>query len=45
MKYYEGEGLALREARLRLSVQEEKAKASMQEVANLTLQTNSLEIG
>ena len=34
--------LALREARLRLSVQEEKAKASMQEVANLTLQTNSL---
>ena len=34
--------LALREARLRLSVQEEKAKASMQEVANLTLQTNAL---
>ena len=34
--------LALREARLRLSVEEEKAKASMQEVANLTLQTNSL---
>ena len=34
--------LALREARLRLSVQKEKAKASMQEVANLTLQTNSL---
>tara|TARA_Y100001954_G_scaffold55699_1_gene59867 strand:- start:2609 stop:4291 length:1683 start_codon:yes stop_codon:yes gene_type:complete len=34
--------LALREARLRLSVQEEKAKASMQEVASLTLQTNSL---
>ena len=34
--------LALREARLRLSVQEENAKASMQEVANLTLQTNSL---
>ena len=34
--------LALREARLRLSVQEEKAKASMQEVTNLTLQTNSL---
>ena len=34
--------LALREARLRLTVQEEKAKASMQEVANLTLQTNSL---
>ncbi|MDC3087296.1 peptidoglycan -binding protein [Paracoccaceae bacterium] len=34
--------LALREARLRLSVQEEKAKASIQEVANLTLQTNSL---
>ena len=34
--------LALREARLRLSVQEEKARASMQEVANLTLQTNSL---
>ncbi|MDC3017677.1 peptidoglycan -binding protein [Paracoccaceae bacterium] len=34
--------LALREARLRLSVQEEKAKASMQEVANLTLQTSSL---
>jgi len=34
--------LALREARLRLSVQEEKAKASMQEVANLSLQTNSL---
>ena len=34
--------LALREARLRLSVQEEKAKASMQEVVNLTLQTNSL---
>ncbi len=34
--------LALREARLRLSVQEEKAKASMQEVANLILQTNSL---
>ena len=34
--------LALREARLRLSVQEEKAKASMREVANLTLQTNSL---
>ena len=34
--------LALREARLRLSVQEEKAKASMQEVANLTLQINSL---
>ena len=34
--------LALKEARLRLSVQEEKAKASMQEVANLTLQTNSL---
>ena len=34
--------LALREARLRLSVQEEKAKASVQEVANLTLQTNSL---
>ena len=34
--------LALREARLRLSVQEEKTKASMQEVANLTLQTNSL---
>ena len=34
--------LALREARLRLSVQEDKAKASMQEVANLTLQTNSL---
>ncbi len=34
--------LVLREARLRLSVQEEKAKASMQEVANLTLQTNSL---
>ena len=34
--------LALREARLRLSVQEEKAKASMKEVANLTLQTNTL---
>ena len=34
--------LALREARLRLSVQEEKATASIQEVANLTLQTNSL---
>jgi chemotaxis protein MotB len=34
--------LALREARLRLSVQEEKAKASMQEVASLTIQTNSL---
>ena len=34
--------LALREARLRLSVEEENAKASMQEVANLTLQTNSL---
>ncbi len=34
--------LALREARLRLSVQEENAKASMQEVANLTIQTNSL---
>ena len=34
--------LALREARLRLSVQEDKAKASMQEVANLTLQTKSL---
>ncbi len=34
--------LALREARLRLSVQEEKAEASMQEVANLTMQTNSL---
>ncbi len=34
--------LALREARLRLSVQEDKAKASMQEVVNLTLQTNSL---
>ncbi len=34
--------LALREARLRLSVQEEKAKASIQEVASLTLQTNSL---
>ena len=34
--------LALREARLRLSVQEEKAKASMQEVTNLTLQTSSL---
>ena len=34
--------LALREARLRLSVQEEKAVASIQEVANLTLQTNSL---
>ena len=34
--------LALREARLRLSVQEEKAKASMQEVTSLTLQTNSL---
>ena len=34
--------LALREARLRLSVEEEKSKASMQEVANLTLQTNSL---
>ena len=34
--------LALREARLRLSVQEEKAAASIQEVANLTLQTNSL---
>tara|TARA_A100001015_G_scaffold114433_1_gene127112 strand:+ start:3759 stop:5333 length:1575 start_codon:yes stop_codon:yes gene_type:complete len=34
--------LALREARLRLSVQEEKASASIQEVANLTLQTNSL---
>ncbi len=34
--------LALREARLRLSVQEEKAKASMKDVANLTLQTNSL---
>jgi len=34
--------LALREARLRLTVQEEKTKASMQEVANLTLQTNSL---
>ena len=34
--------LALREARLRLSVQEEKARASIQEVANLTLQTNSL---
>ncbi len=34
--------LALREARLRLSVQEEKAKASMKEVAELTLQTNSL---
>ncbi len=34
--------LALREARLRLSVQEEKAKASMQEVADLTLKTNSL---
>ena len=34
--------LALREARLRLSVQEEKAKASMKDVANLTLQTNTL---
>ena len=34
--------LALREARLRLSVQEEKAKASMQEVANLTLQTRDV---
>ncbi len=34
--------LALREARLRLSVQEENAKASMQEVADLTLQTNLL---
>ena len=34
--------LALREARLRLSVEEEKAKASMEEVTNLTLQTNSL---
>ena len=34
--------LALREARLRLSVQEEKATASIQEVANLTMQTNSL---
>ena len=34
--------LALREARLRLSAQEDKAKASMQEVVNLTLQTNSL---
>ncbi|MDC3107578.1 peptidoglycan -binding protein [Paracoccaceae bacterium] len=34
--------LALREARLRLSIQEENAKASIQEVANLTLQTNSL---
>ncbi|MFL2800276.1 MAG: peptidoglycan -binding protein, partial [Paracoccaceae bacterium] len=34
--------LALREARLRLSVQEENAAASIQEVANLTLQTNSL---
>ena len=34
--------LALREARLRLSVQEEKTKASIQEVTNLTLQTNSL---
>ncbi len=34
--------LALREARLRLSVEEEKAKASVQEIANLTLQTNSL---
>ena len=34
--------LALREARLRLSVQEEKAAASIQEVADLTLQTNLL---
>ncbi len=34
--------LALREARLRLSVEEEKTKASMEEVTNLTLQTNSL---
>ena len=34
--------LALREARLRLSVQEEKAKASKKDVANLTLQTNTL---
>ncbi len=34
--------LALREARLRLSVEEEKASASIQEVANLTLKTNSL---
>ena len=34
--------LALREARLRLSVQEEKAKASMKDVANLTFQTNTL---
>ena len=34
--------LALREARLRLSVQEEKAKASLKDVANLTLQTNTL---
>ena len=34
--------LALREARLRLSLEEEKAKASIQEVASLTMQTNSL---